>query len=369
MPEIQLLRSREQNKHSHQTPIRDQQRPKPSTITPYSIATMESYKLDLETQHPNTIKIVDQFNVYRAPYKHVNNRPIYAFFLVPKVLPAGPRPLMVRYHGGGWTEGEAEASLRPFLLEMTRDSGAVLVAPDYRLRPEHELADGVQDSRDFWRWVEDGGAQACLASTPATAGVVLDASNVAVAGESAGGYHTAQVALLGMTSLPIKCLIIQYPALMVGRKLRDEFERDEGSSRPIFAEKVPYSVVEKHLAGLEPGHVCSRAPFAARMDLCAALMQAGKMANVEGENAYLDPWVSLETAGKLPPILLYHSKEDEAVSWEDTNEWAAKLKRLQPDVPLYLSFQTGSHVFDVNHTTREPWLKEPLEFVSKYWPA
>lgn len=283
---------------------------------------MESYELNLEYQHPNTIKIVDQFNVYRAPYKHVNKHPIYAFFVVPKVLPAGPRPLMVRYHGGGWTEGEAEASLRPFLLEMIRDSGAVLIAPDYRLRPEHELADGVQDSRDFWRWLEDGGAQAALtsiASSPtvtatADGAVVLDASNLVVVGESAGGYHAAQVALLGMTSLPIKCLIIQYPELRMAEKTREEFERKEGSSRPVWPEKFPYSVVEEHLARLEPGHVCARAPFGTRMHLLAALMQAGKMADFEGDNAYLDPWVSLETAGKLPPILLYHSKEDEAVS-------------------------------------------------------
>ncbi|KLU81189.1 hypothetical protein MAPG_00283 [Magnaporthiopsis poae ATCC 64411] len=271
---------------------------------------MESYKLNLENQHPNTIKIVDQFNVYRVPYKHVNNHPIYAFFVIPKVLPAGPRPLM------------------------------------------------------------EGGAQAALTSVASTAGaIVLDAPNVIVVGESGGGYHTAQVALLGMTSLPIKCLIIQYPALRLAEKMREEFERKEGSSRPFWPEKVPYSVVEEHLAGLEPGHVCARAPFATRMDLLAAMMQAGKFADLEGDNAYLDPWVSLETAGKLPPILLYHSKEDEAVPWEHTDEWATKLKKLQPDVPLHLSFQTGPHVFDVDHTVDAPWLKEPLEFVSKYWPA
>lgn len=64
-----------------------------------------------------------------------------------------------------------------------------------------------------------------------------------------------------------------------------------------------------------------------------------------------------------------HKQTNKQVSWEHTNEWATKLKQLQPDVPLHLSFQTGPHIFDVDHTVHAPWLKEPLEFVSKYWPA
>jgi acetyl esterase/lipase len=77
----------------------------------------------------------------------------------------------------------------------------------------------------------------------------------------------------------------------------------------------------------------------------------------------------LDSAPKLPPILLYHSKGDEVLPWQHTEEWAAKLRRLQPDVPLFLTYQQGDHVFDKDDTIDTPWLQGPLEFAQKYWPA
>lgn len=74
---------------------------------------MERYTIDPASQHPSAVRLFEKFNVFRAPYKLIDNQPIHAFFIVPERLPPGPRPLLVRFHGGGWTEGEAEASIRP----------------------------------------------------------------------------------------------------------------------------------------------------------------------------------------------------------------------------------------------------------------
>lgn len=67
------------------------------------------------------------------------------------------------------------------------------------------------------------------------------------------------------------------------------------------------------------------------------------------------------------------------VSWKHSEAWAEKLQTLQPDVPIHLSWPTGYHVldkgqkiyhvFDRDHNMETSWLKEPLEFVQKYWPA
>lgn len=74
---------------------------------------MQPYTIDPAHQHPNSIRLLHQFNAFRVAYKLINHHPVHAFFLVPKQLPPGPRPLLVRFHGGGFVEGEAEASLRP----------------------------------------------------------------------------------------------------------------------------------------------------------------------------------------------------------------------------------------------------------------
>lgn len=106
-----------------------------------------------------------------------------------------------------------------------------------------------------------------------------------------------------MTKLPIKVLFIQYPALDLATLLRV----------PETTAQSPYSLVEEHLAALEPGKICTRAKFGTRMDLHRAMVQANKFCDISGEQAWVDPMVSLETAPNLPPILLCHSQEDEAV--------------------------------------------------------
>lgn len=178
------------------------------------------------------------------------------------------------------------------------------------------MVDGIDDIRSFWKWVEQDAQSILQESIPE---LELDVNNLLVGGESAGGYHTAQTALLGMTKLSIRVLFIQYPAL----DLKDAFGIPEDpSSHPAFTPRVPYSVVEEHLAGLEPGKICTRARFGTRMDLHRAMIQANKFCDISGENAWIDPMTSLETAPKLPPILLYHSKEDEAVcitAWQGSD--------------------------------------------------
>lgn len=203
-------------------------------------------------------------------------------------------------------------------------------------------------------------------SLPST---TIDTNNLMVAGESYGGYLTAQTALLGMTSLPMKVLFIQYPALNMTEILRVEGISEEVLKTGTWTERVPYSEVEDYLRDAEKGKLCTRATFGTRMRLSFALVQAGKYWDEETDAASLCPTRALDRTGKMPPILLYHSKEDKAVPWQHSEAWAAKLKRLQPDVPLHLSFQKGDHVFDKNDTMATPWLEGPLEFVQGFWPA
>ncbi|KAG7284296.1 hypothetical protein NEMBOFW57_010665 [Staphylotrichum longicolle] len=329
---------------------------------------MERYNIDAGSQHPPAWRIFDKFTTFRAAYKIIDGQPIHAFFVVPNDLPSGPRPLLVRFHGGGWVEGEAETGLRAFFLELALKHGAVILTPDYRLRPEHQLTDGVEDIQCFWRWIEDGSAQQLLnTSLP---DVVVDAGNLLVGGDSTGGHIAVTTALIPLTSLPIKVLFLQYPTLDMTDVTRTEEVSEAMQRSAVWAESVPYSEVEDHLANHEKGAVRSRATFGSRMRLLVGLLQAGKFWDAEKDAKRLCPMRLLENgAAKLPPILLYHSKEDEILPWQHTQEWAAKLRTVQPDVPLFLTFQQGDHVFDRDDTMETLWLREPLEFVQKYWPA
>lgn len=81
---------------------------------------MEAASIDLESQAPNAPERLAQFDVFRTAYKHINSQPILAFILIPKTLPAGVRPLLVRFHGGALTEGIAEGFLRPWYAAHSR---------------------------------------------------------------------------------------------------------------------------------------------------------------------------------------------------------------------------------------------------------
>ena len=198
-------------------------------------------------------------------------------------------------------------------LELALKHGAVIVTPDYRLRPEHEMTDGIDDIRSFWKWVEEHMKDVVHQKFPK---LEIDLNNLLVGGESAGGYHTAQTALLGMTKLPIKVLFLQYPALDLANGLRvPETLGQDGVEHPaLFSEVCPLSLVEDYLATIDKDKLCTRAKFGTRMPLMKALVQANQFVDISGDNAWIDPMISLETAGKLPPMLLYQSKEDESVS-------------------------------------------------------
>ena len=96
---------------------------------------------------------------------------------------AGPAPLVVYAHGGGWTIGSLDTHDR-ICRRLARASGAAVLSVDYRLAPEHPAPAAVDDLVHVLRWV---------ASTPAELGPAPSA--VVVAGDSAGGALAALACL------------------------------------------------------------------------------------------------------------------------------------------------------------------------------
>jgi acetyl esterase/lipase len=98
--------------------------------------------------------------------------------------PAGGRPALLDIHGGGFVTGSIDME-HAFAVAVVRELGAVVVTVDYRLAPEHPFPAGVEDCYAALSWVH----------SEAT-GLGVDASRVAVSGQSAGGGLAAAVALL-----------------------------------------------------------------------------------------------------------------------------------------------------------------------------
>lgn len=113
----------------------------------------------------------------------------------------GPVPGIVYFHGGGFTVGDLDthdAACRMLAVQ----AGAVVVAVDYRLAPEHPFPAAVDDVTAGWAWVCDHAGDL---------GIIEGA--IGVMGDSAGGTLAAVVCLearrLGLASPALQCLI--YP--------------------------------------------------------------------------------------------------------------------------------------------------------------
>lgn len=93
-----------------------------------------------------------------------------------------PLPVLVYFHGGGFIAGSIEANDKP-CRALAEDIGAVVIAPSYRLAPEHLFPAATDDTYAALRWAaevadEYGG----------------DPTRIVVAGESSGGNLAAVAA-------------------------------------------------------------------------------------------------------------------------------------------------------------------------------
>jgi acetyl esterase len=121
--------------------------------------------------------------------------------------PAGSKPddvlpVLVYYHGGGWVIGDLDTH-DVLCRQLCNLSGCAVVAVDYRLAPEHRFPAALDDALAATRWVRSQAAA-----------LKVDASRLAVGGDSAGGNLAAAVALAARDAgdLPIAFQLLIYPA-------------------------------------------------------------------------------------------------------------------------------------------------------------
>lgn len=74
---------------------------------------------DTEDNSQTTVNLFSSFNIYDETYKYVDGVPIQASILIPKTPSDGKRPLLVRLHGGAWTEGSGGISIRPWYVTLS----------------------------------------------------------------------------------------------------------------------------------------------------------------------------------------------------------------------------------------------------------
>ena len=134
---------------------------------------------------------------------------------------AGPHPCVIHFHGGGWMYGSPEQS-QDIAVRLCRGAGAVVVAPTYRLSPEHTYPAAFADCHETLRWV-----------MAAARDLDVDAARLAVMGESSGGNLATACAIAARDAkFPgLRLQVLNYPAL--GTDFETDSYRDNADA-PIL---------------------------------------------------------------------------------------------------------------------------------------
>ncbi len=124
-----------------------------------------------------------------------------------------PKPVMVFFHGGGWTVGTLDHTDN-LCRRLARSAGAVVVSVSYRLAPENPYPAALDDA-----WSALGQVQAL---SPMWGG---DSDRIILSGESAGANLALLLAQTAATQgiSAVRAVAVAYPITDVATRDRDSY--------------------------------------------------------------------------------------------------------------------------------------------------
>lgn len=287
---------------------------------------------------------------------------IAVHILIPRTLLPGPSPLLVKFHGGGLSGGDANYPpwWAHWLVPFVCRNNAIAVIPDYRLMPEHDGKEIMEDVADFWEWVGGkaargrrrvlGSIQEGNGETNGASGksedcsweegglqeevkrlnweVEIDWDRVCIDGDSAGGLLALQSVILGSVKkspslAPSPPILHFYPpdlipilrrphrahnephinirALILHYPMTTHLSRKPNrfgpNDMPIPTDD---SLIDKHIASIAPGTIVSRSTPWKRFPLSYTLAAFNRWLDYYGDDPSLLPIDAIDRFASKP---------------------------------------------------------------------
>lgn len=260
-------------------------------------------------QPPEDLRII-----YRTVPGPEENQEIEIKIYLPKEA-AGPLPMIMNIHGGGWVAGTYEND-NTRVAHLALEVPAVVVSLNYRLAPAHVFPDALMDCVQVWNWMRDHADE--LGGDPDKMGLY---------GTSAGGNLCAGLAF---------------------------YVRDNGGPR------IALSVLNTPALGLGPSLSAEQMRFDAALLSGQDLAQGVRvyLGGLKGKDPsyYAVPNVARDFSG-LPPTFLIAAECDPLR--DESLEYMAHL--LREAIPVELHLIPGAlHGFNAVLTPTAQWLNEGI---------
>jgi acetyl esterase len=157
----------------------------------------------------------------RVPLAHVSDHLIAnvpcRLYANAEPHPYAPLPVLVYFHGGGFTVGSIETH-ESLCRQLALLSGAAVLSVDYRLAPEHKFPVAFEDTWAVMHSVANNNA-----------GLWIDTGRISVGGDSAGGTLAAACAVRARDEgIKLALQLLFYPGLASREDLPSYREFSQG---------------------------------------------------------------------------------------------------------------------------------------------
>jgi len=204
---------------------------------------------------------------------------------------AGPFPLIVMIHGGGWAAGDKETAGVDAAMSFV-PGGFAVASPEYRFITSAPFPAQIEDCNAALQWLRSNAQK-----------YHLDPNRVGVMGHSAGAHLAELIATTGDTDLfnknPAISTKVQAAVIWAGVS---DFSRETGGwARTSFVKK--------------PGH-----------NVFLGTDYSDAMVRMASPLDHVHPG--------LPPFLIVHGEKDNLIPVAQARTFAAALKKVNVDVTL-----------------------------------
>jgi monoterpene epsilon-lactone hydrolase len=240
-------------------------------------------------------------------FEDVDAGGVRATWCRPAHRPAPARTLLY-FHGGGYVIGSPEGHSE-LIAHLAVAADAQVLAPDYRLSPEHVFPAAQEDAIAVYRWLLDAG---------------VDPSQLAVGGDSAGGGLTLATLFQARNAgdpLPAAAVLIcpWTEPQAAGGSMDSNVESD------YLDRELATRWIDAHMGGADPGH-----PLVAAVN-----------ADLTGLPPLFVLWVGAEVLRDQIRVFVERARaagaDTTAVEWEHMfHDWVL-VGRLVPDAPPALA--------------------------------